>query len=121
MDDNGARVMQTNTIEDRELREELMKLDPAPSLTDVAADQLVKLTNNLTQQGLVELRRLRDEADALMIGLRKRDESLIAQITDHRDNVARVLESKEVMAEHLAKLKELFAPVTPVITNGRGE
>jgi hypothetical protein len=47
----------------------------------------------------------------------------VAAINEHAQRVASVIASKVIIAEQLGHLRELFAPVTPVLTqlNGGGQ
>ena len=99
--------------------DEVKTFDPAPHPVDLAHKRIEQFIDNLTSQGLDELRRFRDETDALMAALTKRGEALTHAAAEHAHNVASVLESKAIMAEQTSKLKELFSPVQAVITEQR--
>jgi hypothetical protein len=98
-------------------------MDPAPDPVTIAADRTSHLVGNMTSQALDELRQQRDETDALMEAIRKNDKLLQTAIVEHAGRVTAVIASKVVIAEQLGKLRELFAPVMPVLTqlNGGGQ
>lgn len=94
--------------------------DPAPDPISLAEDRATQLVNNLTSQATDQLRQFRDDTDALMLGLQKNERLLISAIEEHAQRVGSVIESKVIMAEQMKKLQELFAPVTPVLTQLNG-
>lgn len=93
-------------------------LDPAPHPVDLAHARIEQFVQNLTGQALDELRQFRDDTDALMVALTKRNDAIVAAAADHAANVAAVIESKKIMAEQTQKMKEMFAPVQAVISQG---
>lgn len=96
--------------------------DPSPSPVTIARDRATTLVGNLTTPALDELRKLRDDAEALSAVLQKNHHLLLTAIDEHAQKVSAVIESKAIMAEQMTKLTELFAPVVPVLTqlNGGG-
>jgi hypothetical protein len=97
--------------------------DPAPDPVAIAQERTEQFVGNMTSQALNELRLQRDETDALMEAIKKNDKLLQAAINEHAERVASVIASKAIIGEALEKLRELFAPVTPVLTqlNGGGQ
>lgn len=93
------------------------RLDPAPNPVDLAHQRIEQFVENLTSQGLDELRKFRDDTDALMIALRKRGEAITHAAAEHAVNVSAVIEAKTIMAEQTQKMKEMFAPVQAVISH----
>lgn len=97
--------------------------DPAPDPVAIAEERTAQHVGNMTSQALNELRQQRDETDALMEAMKKNDKLLQAAINEHAQRVSSVIASKVIIAEQLGHLRELFAPVTPVLTqlNGGGQ
>lgn len=97
--------------------------DPAPDPVAIAQERTAQLVGNMTSQALDELRQQRDETDALMVAITANDRLLQAAINEHAARVASVIASKVIIAEQLGHLRELFAPMTPVLTqlNGGGK
>lgn len=117
--------------------------DPGVNPVELAAEQATAMfadmkakaeaaIDNLTKQGLLELTRLRDEIDSLMVGLRQRHDKLIGEsnanhealvenVATHRHNVMATLEAKDVVADGVASLRKLFAPAPAVITHEDGK
>jgi hypothetical protein len=94
--------------------------DPAPDPVAIAEERTTQFVGNMTSQALNELRQQRDETDALMEAMKKNDKLLQAAINEHAERVASVIASKVIIAEQLGHLRELFAPVTPVLTQLNG-
>lgn len=95
-------------------------LDPAPHPVDLAHKRIEQFVDNLTSQGLDELRQFRDDTDALMVALTKRGDAITHAAAEHAANIAAVIESKKIMAEQTQKMKEMFAPVQAVMTQEGG-
>lgn len=94
-------------------------LDPAPTAVEMAHERSAQLMNNLTTQALDQLRQFRDDTDALMVALTKRHDAIVSAIDEHASRVGQVILAKEIMAEQTQKMKEMFAPVQAVMTQGR--
>jgi hypothetical protein len=86
----------------------------------IAEEHTAQHVGNMTSQALNELRQQRDETDALMEAIKKNDKLLQAAINEHAQRVSSVIASKVIIAEQLGHLRELFAPVTPVLTQLNG-
>jgi hypothetical protein len=97
--------------------------DPAPDPVTIATERTSQHVGGMTSMALNELRKQRDETDALMEAITKNDRLLQVAINEHAARVSSVITSKVIIGEALEKLRELFAPVTPVLTqlNGGGQ
>ena len=91
------------------------KDDPAPNPVALAEERAQQLTQNITTQGLDELRKMRDQIDELMHGIKASHEALVESTNAHARKVASCIEAKVIIGDALEALKKDFSK-NPVIS-----
>lgn len=89
--------------------------DPAPNPVDIAEQRAQQLHNNITTQGLDELRKMRDQLDELMHGIQESHEALVENTINHARKVSSCITAKGIIHDALEALKKDFKS-NPVVT-----
>lgn len=89
-------------------------VDPGINATDLAYDRMRQLVSNVSSETLKELTAFRDQIDNLMIAIRRRDEQLINDITNHTDFCSKAITAKKIIADAIQSIHADFNK--PVVT-----
>lgn len=83
--------------------------NPAVDPISITRDRMKQLLDNVTLSTLTELTVLRDEIDNLMRTIRFRNDHLLNQVEAHVEFSCQAIETKKIVSDGLASIKEKFA------------